>query len=152
MLKKIFYFQALICSLLLFSCKNLSEITVTDVNNFSINKLSMKEIEGEIGLTIKNPNSVGFSIYRSEFDIIYGDVKLGKAKLHKRVHIGANAEKSYTFKLKSNPENLNLTDILKLANTGGSGTIQIKGDLKVGKLFIKRKYPINYIDKVNLQK
>lgn len=112
----------------------------------------MKEIEGELQLKIKNPNSVGFSIFPSEFDISYGDLKLGKAKLHKRVHIGANTEKSYTFKLKSNPENLNLFDILKLAGSGGSGTIQLKGDLKVGKLFVRKKYPVNYKDKINLLK
>jgi LEA14-like dessication related protein len=112
----------------------------------------MREIEGELQLTIKNPNPVGFSIYRSEFDIIYGNVKLGKAKLHKRVHIGANAEKTYTFKLKSIPENMNLMDILKLAGNAGEGNIEIKGDLKVGKLFIKRKYPINYSDHIDLKK
>lgn len=140
------------CTLFLFSCRDLQEITVTNVDSFSLGKLSMTEIEGELQLTIKNPNSVGFNIYRSEFDIIYGNVKLGKAKLHKRVHIGANAEKAYVFKIKSSPENINLMDILKLVGNAGSGTIQIKGDLKAGKLFIKRTFPINYADHIDLKK
>jgi LEA14-like dessication related protein len=152
MLKKTAFLFYVFCTLFLFSCKDLQEITVTNVDSFSLGKLSMKEIEGELYLTIKNPNSVGFSIYRSEFDIIYGNVKLGKAKLHKRVHIGANTEKTYTFKLKSSPENINLMDILKLVGNGGSGTIQIKGDLRAGKLFVKRTYPINYVDHIDLKK
>lgn len=130
----------------------MKEITVTNVNNFSLQKMSLQEIEGELQLTIKNPNTVGFSIYKSEFDIIYGDVKLGKARLHKRVHIGANTEKIYTFKLKSTPENINLMDILKLAGNASSGMIRIKGELKAGKLFIKKRYPVDYAERINLSK
>ncbi len=136
--------------LCLTACKDLQQVNVTNVDSFTFSKVSMKEIEGELQLKIKNPNSVGFSIYPSEFDIIYGDISLGKAKLHKRVHIGANTEKSYTFKLKTNPENLNVFDILKLVNSAGSGTIQLKGDLKVGKLLVRKKYPVNYKDKIDL--
>lgn len=130
----------------------MQEIRVTNVNNFSLQKMSLQEIEGDLQLTIKNPNTVGFSIYKSEFDIIYGDVKLGKAKLHKRVHIGANTEKVYTFKLRSTPENMNLMDVLKLVGNASSGMIRIKGELKAGKLFIKKTYPVDYAERINLSK
>jgi len=132
------------------SCYTFKEVTVTRVNSFSLKKATINEIEGEVELTIKNPNSFGFSIYPSEFDITYGDVKLGKAKLNQRIHIGAHDERPRTFKVKSNPENLNMFDILKLINAGSSGTIKLTGDLKVGKLFIKRSYPVNYSGKIGL--
>ncbi len=152
MLKKTFYLPILLSILFFASCRDLKDITLTNVDSFSIQKMSLREIEGELQLTIRNPNTVGFSIYKSEFDIIYGDVKLGKAKLHKRVHIGANTERSYVFKLKSNPENLNLTDIMKLIGNASSGTIRIKGELKAGKLFIRKRFPVDYVDRINLQK
>ena len=135
---------------ILASCHTYKEVTVTEVNSFSLKKATINEIEGEIELTIKNPNSFGFFIYPSEFDVIYGDVKLGKAKLHQRIRIGAHVERPHTFKVKSNPENLNLFDILKLVNAGGSKTIKLTGNLKVGKLFIKRSYPVNYSGKLDL--
>jgi len=137
---------------ILSSCYTFKDVTISDVNRFSIKKATINEIEGEIELTLKNPNSFGFSIYRSEFDIFYGDVKLGKARLQKRVHIGANAEKSYVFILKSRPENLNLLDVLKLIGNAGSGTVRIKGDLKAGKLFIRKRFPIDYADHISLLK
>jgi LEA14-like dessication related protein len=152
MLKKTIYCFILFGALLMISCRDLKDVTLTNVDSFSIQKMSLQEIEGELQLTIKNPNTSGFSIYRSEFDIIYGDVKLGKAKLHKRVHIGANTEKSYVFKLKSSPESLNLMDVMKLVGNASSGTIRIKGELKAGKLFIKKRFPIDYVDRINLQK
>ncbi len=152
MLKKTVYSALLLCALLLASCRDLKDITLTNVDSFHIQKMSLKEIEGELQLTIKNPNTVGFSIYKSEFDIIYGDVKLGKAKLHKRVHIGANTEKSYVFKLKTSPESLNLGDVMKLIGNASSGTIRLKGELRAGKLFIKKRFPVDYVDRINLQK
>lgn len=152
MFKKTLCLAVLLSTLIFASCRDLKDITLTNVDSFSIQKMSFQEIEGELQLTIKNPNTVGFSIYKSEFDIIYGDVKLGKAKLHKRVHIGANSEKSYVFKLKSNPENLNLSDVMKLIGNASSGTIRIKGELKAGKLFIKKRFPVDYVDRINLQK
>lgn len=152
MQKKNLYSLFLIITLTLVSCGNLKDISLSRVDSFNLQKLSLKEIEGELLLTIKNPNRMGFSIYKSEFDIYYGGVKLGKAKLHKRVRIGANAEKTYTFKLRSNPESLNLSDILKLIGNASSGTIRVQGNLKAGKLFIKKTYPVDYADRINLQK
>lgn len=151
LLKKTLCFCSLLVILFLSSCRDLKDISLTNVDSFSIQKMSLKEIEGELQLTIKNPNTVGFSIYKSEFDIIYGDVKLGKARLHKRVHIGANTEKSYVFKLKSSPESLNLGDVMKLIGNASSGTIRIKGELKAGKLFIKKRFPVDYVDRINLK-
>ncbi len=151
-MKPVISFFLLLFLLIFNSCKDLQEVTVTNVDSFTLSKISAKELEGELQLKIKNPNPAGFSIYPSEFDISYGSLKLGKAKLHKRVHIGANTEKSYIFKLKTNPENLNLFDIFKLVGSEGSGTIEINGYLKVGKLLVRKKYPVNYKDKVNLLK
>jgi len=141
---------SLLCILCFASCGSFQEISVSNIENFRIHKVTLQEIDGDIDLKIKNPNNTGFSIYPSEFDIVYNNTKLGKAKLHKRVHIGSRSEKVYTFKLKTNLENLNFTDILSLLNGGSSGTIKLTGDLKAGKLFFKRKYPVNYSNKVNL--
>lgn len=147
-----FYTLCLSLILLLGSCGEWKDISISRVDHFNIQKMSLQEIDGELMLTIKNPNKMGFSIYRSEFDIFYGGVKLGTAKLHKRVHIGANTEKTYTFKLKSKPENLNLTDILKLLVNASSGKIQITGNLKAGKLFIRKAFPVDYSERIQLQK
>ncbi len=128
----------------------MKEISIHKVESFTIHKITISEIDGEIQLSIKNPNTTGFSIYPSEFDIIYNNTKLGKARLNKRVHIGPNSEKTYAFKLHTNLENLTMLDVFNIINSGRSGTIKLNGNLKAGKFFIKRKYPVNYTDKVNL--
>ena len=140
----------IVFSLLFFSCKPFQEITVTDVDGFYVNKLSTSALDAEIKLKINNPNKAGFSIYPSEFEIIFSGIRLGKAKLNKRVHLDANTEKVYSFQLNKNLADLNPFDALKLLNLDNLGKIEITGDLKVGKFYLKKNYPINYKQKVNL--
>ena len=134
------------------SCKEVQDIKVIAVEGFRINKLNTDGIEAEVNLKIKNENAIGFSIYPSEFDIAFSGVRLGKAKLHKRIHINGSSEKVYSFILKSGFGDLNILDLTKLLNTGNLGKIEVTGDLKVGKFFIKHKVPVNFSDKIRLLK
>lgn len=134
------------------SCRNLQETTVTGVDQFFVNKINTEGIDANLNLKIKNTNSFGFSIYPSEFDIVYNGMHLGKAKLNKRVHIDGNTERVYSFNLKSNLSDLNIFDVLQLLNAENKGKIEIKGDLRAGKFFFKKKFNVNYTDKVELFK
>jgi LEA14-like dessication related protein len=143
------YFLFLVTGFLLFSrCKDFKEAQCTGVKGFKINKVDMSGINANVLLGIKNPNTIGFSVYPSEFDVIYNGVNLGKAHSSKRVHIEANGEKIYTFNLKSNFSNVNPMDIMKLVNGGGNGMIQVKGNLKAGKFYLKKKFPIDIKERV----
>jgi hypothetical protein len=98
------------------SCKEFKEITVTNVDSFYMNKITTEQIEAEVNVKINNPNNTGFSIYPSEFDVMFSGVRLGKAKLNKRVHIEGKTEKVYTFKLNSKISEMNPLDALRLMN------------------------------------
>lgn len=140
----------LLTSLLLFACREFKEAQCTGVKGFKMNKMSMDGIDADILLGIKNPNTIGFSIYPSEFDVIAGGVNLGKAKLTKRVHIDANEEKTYTFHLRSNFKETNLMDLTKLLSGKSSRSIRIKGNLKAGKFYLKKSFPIDVNEKLDL--
>lgn len=136
---------------LFYSCKDFKEVQCTGVKGFKVNRVDTKGIDADIMLGIKNPNAMGFSIYRSEFDVIFNGINLGKAHLSKRVRIKANEEKTYAFNLVSDFKNINLMEIMKLVNgMSGRGMIEVKGDLKAGKLFIKKKFPVNVKEKLDL--
>lgn len=140
----------IIASIFLFSCKANKEIKVTSVEGFYMNKLSLENIDADIKLKIDNPNTIGFSIYPSEFDIVFSGIRLGKAKLNKRVHLNASSEKVYTFKINSKLSDLNPMDALRLLNLENLGKIEVNGDLKVGKFYFKKKIPVSYTDKVKI--
>lgn len=142
----------IIVSIFFMSCKEFKEITVTNVDSFYMNKITTEQIEAEVNVKINNPNTTGFSIYPSEFDVMFSGVRLGKAKLNKRVHIDGKTEKVYTFKLNSKIADMNPLDALRLLNLDNLGKMEVKGELKAGKFFLKKKFPVNYTDKVKLFK
>lgn len=141
----------LISGLVLFiSCKDFKELQLTGLKGFKINKIDTKGIDADILLGVKNPNSIGFSVYRSEFDVVYNGINLGKARSSKRVHIDGNADKTYSFNLKSDFKDINLMDIMKLVQGGGNGMVQVKGDLKAGKFWLKKKIPVDVKERAKL--
>lgn len=151
-MKKLIMLLPLFCMLLLAGCKEFQEIQVVGVDGFNLNKISTDGIEAEVKLNIKNPNQSGFSIYPSEFDVMYSGIRLGKAKLHKRVHIDGHSEKAYTFNLRTNFGEMNLLDATKLLNISNHGTIELNGDLKAGKFYLKKRFPVNFKEKINMLK
>ena len=141
-MKPLIYFS--IFSIFIFSsCQELKEAQCTGVKGFQVKSINMSGIEAEIILGIKNPNNTGFSIYPSEFEVVLSGIALGPAKLKKRVHIDANSEQNYSFHLKSSFKDMNMLDIMKLVNSSNFGTIQVKGNLKAGKFYVKKKFPVN---------
>src|SRR4051812_12698695 len=93
----LFFFFAMLLALT--SCHDIKEVQCTGVKGFKVNKLDTKGVDADILLGIKNPNTFGFSIYKSAFDVTYSGIYLGKAKLTKRVHIHGKAEEVYSFNL-----------------------------------------------------
>jgi len=142
-MQKISFYFVLFIALAFASCKNFKEAECTGVKGFKINKVNTEGLDADIILGIKNPNTVGFSIYPSEFDINLSGIGLGQAKLKRRVHIDANTEQDYTFTLKSSFKDMNMLDIMKLVNAGSVGTIRVKGNLKAGKFYLKKNFPVD---------
>lgn len=138
------FFSILVILLSVMSCKEFKEAQVTGVKDFKIKKLGLTGIEADLELIIKNPNTSGFSIYPSEFDVIFSGINLGKARLRKRVHIKGNSEKPYVFEMNSSFTNVNLMELAGLVSGSKLGGLQTRGDLKVGKLGFKKRVPIDY--------
>ena len=149
-MKKIFFI--LLSFVLLTSCGDFKDVTFSGIENFKIIKLSQAGAEAEITVKIKNPNKVAFTIYKSAYDVKVSGINLGKANLTKNVRIKPNSEEVYTFKIKSDFSKLSFTDLPKIMGlaTSKNVTISLKGDMKVGKLLVKRKYPIDFTKSVPL--
>ena len=87
----------------------LKEISINNINNFKITKMDLKSVEGEINVSINNPNSKSFKVYRSKADVFVGGSKLGTAKIVKKVKIPANSSVENTFSLRGDFKGLNLS-------------------------------------------
>ena len=112
-------------------------------------------IEAEIDVRINNPNKIGFKIYRSNVDVMMNDNSLGKGRLKKKIRIKPNTEETYTFVVAGKFDDLlsggGLSGLLSMA-TSKTANISIKGNIKAGKFFYKKKFPIDNKQRVPLFK
>jgi LEA14-like dessication related protein len=139
----------LVCLFLIVGCRDFKEIQCTGVKGFKINNISTEGISADIFLTLKNPNKYGFSIYKSECDVTYSGIYLGKARLSKRVHIKAQAEETYGFTLANDFKNVNLMEVMKLLNAATrKDLLEVKGNIRAGKFYLKKKFPVDVKEKI----
>lgn len=150
--KKMWVGLALFCCVTFFSCADFKEVTFSGIDNVNITTLSQSGVEALITVRIKNPNSFSFTVYKSEMDVTISGIDAGKAHLTNNVRIKAKSEQAYTFKVKSDFSKLSLADLPKIIAMGLSKSVKIglKGNLKGGKLFVKKSYPIDMIQSVPL--
>ena len=125
------------------------EISINRINNFKITKMDMKGIEGEINVSINNPNNTSFKVYKSKAIILVGGAKLGTARIMKKVKIPANSSIDNTFILRGDFKGFDLGTIANI--TMGKPVIEINGYLKAGKWFYKKKFPIDQKQKISGQ-
>jgi LEA14-like dessication related protein len=135
-------------TLFLSSCiTEFKEISVNNINGFKLTKIDAKSLEGEVNVSINNPNSKSFKIYRSKATIFVGGSKLGEARIVKKVKIAANSTIDNTFVLHGDFKELNLGTIANI--TLGRPLVEIKGYIKAGKWFYKKKFPIDQKQKLS---
>lgn len=147
-----FFTKILVFSLVIFlsSCiGEFKQISVNSINNFKLTKMDLKSIEGDITVSINNPNNTSFKVYKSKATVFVGGSKLGEARIVKKVKIPANSSVENTFSLRGDFKELNIGTISNI--TMGKPVVEIKGYLKAGKWFYKKKFPIEQKQKISGQ-
>ena len=151
-MKRIFLHLLIVFSITFTSCTEFKEVTFSGVEGVKVTSLSQQGIEALITVKIKNPNKFSFTVYKSEMDVTVSGINLGKAYISDNVKINRNSEELYTFKINSGFSQLSLMQLPKLLSIAASKTLQvnIKGNLKGGKLFVKRSFPVDVTQNVPL--
>lgn len=137
------------------SCTEWKDVTITKIENARIIKMDKDGLIAEIDVRINNPNKIGFKIYKSDLDVLLNNNSVGKAKIKHKIKIKAHAEETYTLAIAGKVDNLlSGGGLLGLIATAASGnaTINIKGSIKAGKFFYKKKFPIDNKQRVPLLK
>lgn len=150
-MRKTFFYLLLVCCFSFASCR-IQPISFSGVENTKLGALSQKGVEADITVRIKNPNSLSVTIYKSEFDLFLNGLSVGKAAIAKKVKIKGNTEASYTFKIKSDFSKLTLNELPQLLSIAltKNAKIGLKGEIKGGKFFIKKKFPVEVNQSVPL--
>ncbi|MBK7182634.1 MAG: LEA type 2 family protein [Bacteroidetes bacterium] len=137
-------------TLVLSSCGDFQDVTFEGIENVKVNKISQQGIDVDITAKIKNPNKVAFTIYKSDLDATLSNMNVGKAILTNNVKIKANSSQAYAFNIKSDFSKLSMAELPNLLSIATSRSIKVglKGNLRVGKLFVKKNYPVDMVKSV----
>jgi LEA14-like dessication related protein len=147
-MKKIFLLPLLFITVLFSSCvTDFKEISISRIDGFKIKEMNKEGMKAEVTVTINNPNSTGFNVYRSACDVYYGGSYLGKAKLTKKVKIAPNSNVEHVFELSGTFKEMSL-DLMGLLNGKGQ-SLELKGNLKAGKFYYKKRFPIDKKQKIS---
>lgn len=142
----------LLTVLMFTSCMEFEEVTFTGVDDVQILSLSSEGVEAEIKAKIKNPNPIGFTIYKSAVNVRLSGIDVGEANLIQKVKVKARSHEAYTFRVKSDFSQLSLMDLPRVLSIVSSKHVEVhlRGDIKAGKMFIKKRIPVDLKEKVPL--
>jgi LEA14-like dessication related protein len=140
----------LLVAFVLSSCGDFQDVTFEGIENVKVNKISQQGIDVDITAKIKNPNKVAFTIYKSDLDATFSNMNVGKAILTNNVKIKANTSQAYTFNIKSDFSKLSMAELPNLLSIATSKSIKVglKGNLRVGKMLLKKNYPVDMVKSV----
>lgn len=148
---------SVICPLLsigFFSCAEIKPVTIGGVENPRVKTLSTAGVDFTFGMKIKNPNNMGVTVFPSSFDATVNGIDIGKVKLNKRVRIKSNSDNTSEFHIKSDFTKLGLADlagVIKMASSKNA-TVTLKGNVRVGKWYYKKRFPVEFKKTINLSK
>jgi LEA14-like dessication related protein len=137
-----------------FSCAEIKPATIGGIENPKVKTLTTAGADFTFDMKIKNPNNIGVTVFPTSFDATVNGIDIGKIKLDKRVRIKANSDGISEFHVKSDFSKLGMGDIATVISMVASknATVSLKGDVKVGKWYYKKRFPVEFKKTVNLSK
>ncbi|OFY28073.1 MAG: hypothetical protein A2275_13445 [Bacteroidetes bacterium RIFOXYA12_FULL_35_11] len=126
------------------SCLNIEPVKVGTVQDFSIGKITSKDVTVFFTVPIENPNKFSFKITKVHLEISLGKQKAGLINKINKVVIPAHSKDVHKFETKINFSELG-SDITQLAPLfmKNKANVKLKGYIKV------RSFPIS--KKINVE-
>jgi LEA14-like dessication related protein len=139
-------------SVVLFSCGSIEPVTIGGIQNTNVKSLSPAGVDFSFGMKIKNPNKMGVTVFPASFDANVNGIDVGKVKLSKKVKIKAKSDDVAEFNIKSDFSKLGIGELGNIISmvASKSATVTLKGEIKVGKWYCKKKFPIELTKTINL--
>lgn len=133
------------------SCLTFQELDFKGIEDVKVNEFSQKGIDVEIKANIYNPNNYNIKIVDSDLDFYLGGVKVGRGNIDKNITLKKKLEKTYTFRLKADPGQmqLGLGTIMQMLFTQ-TATVGVKGTIKGRALGMSQKVPVEFEQKIGL--
>jgi LEA14-like dessication related protein len=154
MLKLKFILTLVTLFLTLTSCFKYEDVQILKVTNIRVNNLSAKKIEIGVDLQIVNPNKYKINIVDSELELFLKGKKIGTAHIIDKIELPKNSDQIHKIAIATD-----LKDMLSEAIPVILGVLfdesielQVKGNIKASAKALTKIFPIDFTERVRLNK
>ena len=150
-MKKQIFAIFFIAFLFFVSCSPVEEVRIGPATGIEINGFSGKRISFKVMVNIENPNRQSFTLRTLDLDVFLNGIYIGKIKSTEKVNIPKRSSQVYTFPLSAELKSLSLS-VFTLTGLflHRSIEVELKGTAKISSRLMRKEYPINEQEKIQL--
>lgn len=152
-MKYIYTYSSILFLAILFSgCIQYREVQIVKITEIGIKEISVKGIEVEVAMQIKNPNKYDISIVDSDLAISLKGEKMGVASIKEKIKLKKKSNKIYRFTIQSHFKDIasGALPILMGLITKNSMALRVQGNIKAKAKGISKKIPIDFKENIKL--
>lgn len=140
--------------LTLSACAPLEDIELKAVENIEVIEFSNTKLVLDVGVRLKNPNSIAIRVKNADLLISINGTQMGSTQLDKAFRIPSKSEETQHMRLVVNPSKNFGTMLpgLLMSALSQKITVGIDGYIKGGTLLYSKKIDVHHQEKVDMQK
>ena len=144
----------LVLSLTLFSCFKYEDVQLIKVANIRLNNISTKKIEIGIDMQIVNPNNYKISIVDSDLELYIKGKKIGMAHVTDKIELPKKSDQIHKIGIETDLKDMlsGAIPVLLSLVLDDSIELQVKGEIKAKAKAISKSFPVDFTERVKLNK
>lgn len=144
----------LVISFTLTSCFKYEDVVMKEVTNVSINSFSANNIEIKVDMRIINPNNYKISIVDSDLELFVKNKKVGTSKIKDKIELPKNSDQTHQIVVVTNVGDMIGSAIPVILSVLFDDTVdlQVKGEIKARAKSLSKSFPVDFKEKVRLDK
>jgi LEA14-like dessication related protein len=122
-------------------------VYIENVEKPSMGSINSKNADVQFNVLLKNPNSMGFKLVKSDIDILVNGMNVGAINLASKTKVPANCSTSIPVSVKVDNNKLLSIGAMSLF---GEPKVQLKGYIKGRKFIFPKKYHVDFQDNFSI--
>ena len=148
------YLSIFVLMLSLFSCFKYEDVQLLEVTNIRILDLTTKKIEVGIDMHIVNPNNYKISITDSDLELMIKNKKIGTAKIKEKIELPKKSDQVHHISIITDTKDIvsGAIPVLLGLMFDDSIELQVKGEIRAKAKSISKNFPVDFKERVKLNK
>ena len=136
------------------SCSEVESLELKKVDGFAVNNLTAQGASLELDLSVYNPNGFKINVLDYDLDVFINKVRIGKAKLDKRLVMPRKSTTTQHVKVDVKFKNMlfGALPILGSLKKGKQAKVRLSGNVKGGAFLYRKTMQIDFEKDISLTK